>query len=808
MRKKSEVLLPFVICLSSWKLPLDGHFLAFDPSLCLSNPFLLCFCPRFSLSGQWPSTGLVPRIRFPPSSEGSAWLEGTYYPGPAQWQTPRDGSAAALSTAGLAAPPWHAIVAMQLFNVRRDDAGLSFLAQVFPPIFKYHQYLHTSRDAKNHLVFSHHPWESELPGDSPVWSAALAATKERVEAEAWSPRVPLDEPAAVPGYPGDDVFGPELYLVELMARLEYEDARIQQSTPFLALDVEFNAVLAAADVALADMAKVLQLHSSSTVDDAMRSAATGWADSATTRLEYLWTGDRYASYLLAPRAQPTLDEASEGESMAVRTDLLEGDDLEVQRAGVKLVGGGGGKRSRPWGFEGRASRLYSPSFPSTAADPQRAPGSRNHSVPSPWRPPPRQRQLRHHDHSGSKPKLVLPSTVSPHPSPPPVPLPPGAFLPLSVVSSFWPLYVEGGSPRSRLDDLLVEIITPGLDASFDCQGDVFRLPVSGCAVPDPLPRVSLLHNLVVQRGLAVNGDVGFNRWLLNNTVALVCAASMDPFAQPPPKPPAYRFSRYFDPVSGTAFGEKQDMYGKESTLAAALVWILLHADAPNRAETPPISHDVTFALVVVELIIAFATGVGCFVFSLSLFRELSRADKEGIGSVSSMLNVRDDVEDDGQGPRQGRREGVVRDSQRRKALYGSKGDHDTEEEEEEESKDLGLAVDGSEHGENDHQRTATRRKKGAYYGPSTAPVPGRAPNRGLYQTFRSFPRMQALENDDNSTIHGTELRRVESEGDGMNGGGESGRGGGIVSALGTAAGSGLRNLGSAVKSGVSFLKFW
>lgn len=50
--------------------------------------------------------------------------------------------------------------------------------------------------------------------------------------------------------------------VDLLAALQYDDAKIQAQSPFLAVDVEFNALLAAADVSLAAMAKVLQLHSS------------------------------------------------------------------------------------------------------------------------------------------------------------------------------------------------------------------------------------------------------------------------------------------------------------------------------------------------------------------------------------------------------------------------------------------------------------------------------------------------------------------------------------------------------------------
>jgi hypothetical protein len=58
--------------------------------------------------------------------------------------------------------------------------------------------------------------------------------------------------------------------VELMAKHQYNDSAIQQSSPFLSIDLEVNSALAASDVSLAAMAKVLQLHSS------VRECMRGW----------------------------------------------------------------------------------------------------------------------------------------------------------------------------------------------------------------------------------------------------------------------------------------------------------------------------------------------------------------------------------------------------------------------------------------------------------------------------------------------------------------------------------------------------
>ncbi|KAM3572221.1 hypothetical protein VYU27_005755 [Nannochloropsis oceanica] len=712
-----------------------------------------------SLAGQWPINGLVPRIRFPAASDGDAWLQGTFFPGPSQWQAPQGESN--LTSAGLAAPPYHAIIAMQLFNARRDDAGLAFLAEVFPAIYKYHGYLHLSRDAHNHLVYSYHPWESELPADSPIWAEVLNATQARLTAEEWVPRVPLEEPASIAGYPGEEIFTAEMYLVDLMGRGSgYDDTRIQQETPFLVIDVEFNSVLAAADVSLAAMAKILQLHSSDVVDDGMRNAVTGWADTASTRLEYLWAGDRYSSYLLEANAAPKMASTKIEAATASRVSFVAASTAStaVSQKGVVAGLGVGGltAQAKGAGSSGRAAGTAATATTTGS-------GSKRPKVTTPV----------HHHQGGTLRSLAMPkkppAVSAPPPSPPSVPLPPGSFYPFSVVSNFWPLYVGGsGLPPSRVEGLFFQIITPGLNSSFDCQGDVYRLPTSACAVNDPKPKVSLLHNLIVQRGLAMNGDFGLNQWLLNETVSLVCAASMDPFAKPPATSPTFRFCRYFDPVSGLPQGKKEDMYGEESTLAAALVWTLLHADAPGGAETPPISHDLTFALVVVELVIAFATGMGCFVLSLSLFRKLSRADVENVGPVSSMLLVREEEEE-------GHYEGEEGDDDGERSYQGG----ETEEEEKRSSKALRLGA-GSADGKT--ALTTKQRKKSGH------PV-GRP--RGLYESFRHGHGY-------GGTSSGTELRRVESEMGSLNERGEGGEsGGGMMSSVGRVVGAGL-----------SFLKFW
>lgn len=227
-------------------------------------------------------------------------------------------------------------------------------------------------------------------------------------------------------------------------------------------------------------------------------------------------------------------------------------------------------------------------------------------------------------------------------------------------------------------------------------------------------------------------------------------------------------------------------------MAAALVWVLLKDDAVNGAETPPISHDVTFALVVVELVIAFATGVGCFLFSLSLFRRLSRADAEDVGPVSSMLNVRDEEEEEEEEDEYEDEEGDY-----------DRGGGGEEEGEVEEAKGAVVGL---------QQRKRHNGRKGRVGGGGTGSgaaggSAGRSLSRGFYQTFSRGGSSGVGANNCRgaggsgavgSGERRNDMRRNESEMiTGTSIGGEEGGGGSIIG-----------RVGGALRSGVEFLKFW
>ncbi|CAM9435006.1 unnamed protein product [Choristocarpus tenellus] len=139
-------------------------------------------------SSQWEN-GLVPSVRFSPGYD-SPYLGGTLLPGPGGWGGPSmvgergnigraRGNRISYNTSGLAALPLHAETTLQIFELSlRDSEARLWLQRIFPHLYRYHLYLHKSRgDPDTGLVYVYHPWETEVPPDSIIWSELLRETR-------------------------------------------------------------------------------------------------------------------------------------------------------------------------------------------------------------------------------------------------------------------------------------------------------------------------------------------------------------------------------------------------------------------------------------------------------------------------------------------------------------------------------------------------------------------------------------------------------------------------------------------------------
>jgi hypothetical protein len=123
-------------------------------------------------------------------------------------------------------------------------------------------------------------------------------------------------------------------------------------------------------------------------------------------------------------------------------------------------------------------------------------------------------------------------------------------------------------------------------------------------------QVSVLDNLLAQRGVARHSMPGVSNWLLNSTLDLFCnsstsSSSTTTILTSDSNTTQYWFSNSYSSATGLPTAGSSTA----STIAAAVAVLLLNADGPEGAsEYPPISHAVMFVLMICELI--FALGIG------------------------------------------------------------------------------------------------------------------------------------------------------------------------------------------------------
>ncbi len=218
-------------------------------------------------SAQW-STGMVPHIVF------RAGPDKPYFPGPEWWDCGTAPAAASLpfKTTGICQPPVHALSLLRIWQLTpqaRQPEIRERVKALYPRLVHWHRYLATQRDPeRSGLVTTYHPWEGT--DNSPRWDRAL----ERIKVADPGPYTRLDvtEIGDASQRPTDWDYDRFLWLVELLRKYRYDDARIYREYPFLIKDVFFSAILVAANAALLSLADV------GGADDADREQLADWLD--------------------------------------------------------------------------------------------------------------------------------------------------------------------------------------------------------------------------------------------------------------------------------------------------------------------------------------------------------------------------------------------------------------------------------------------------------------------------------------------------------------------------------------------------
>ncbi len=218
-------------------------------------------------AAQW-STGMVPHIVF---RAGPGEL---YFPGPEWWDCAATPAAPPLPvrTTGICQPPVHALALRRIWQLTPQAQRPEIrerLRALYPRLVSWHRYLATQRDPEaSGLVTVYHPWEAT--DNSPRWDNALS----RIEVAEPPPYTRLDtgqigDPSE---RPTDWDYDRYLWLVGLLRKYQYDDARIYRRYPFLIKDVFFSAVLVSANAALLDLADVAG------ASDGDRERLTCWLD--------------------------------------------------------------------------------------------------------------------------------------------------------------------------------------------------------------------------------------------------------------------------------------------------------------------------------------------------------------------------------------------------------------------------------------------------------------------------------------------------------------------------------------------------
>jgi mannosylglycerate hydrolase len=180
------------------------------------------------LEGQW-ADGMVPHIVF------HRWNH-DYFPGPDIWCTRHDPP-----TSGITQPAVLATAVRRCWESGNDRVlADAKAAALYPKLLAWHRWWVAARDPEQTgLVGILHPWESGMD-NSPAWDEAFV----RVPPEPRSAIRRTDTGHVDPSMrPSEDFYKRVIALVDLYASLDWDPARLWESTPFKIADVALNAIL-------------------------------------------------------------------------------------------------------------------------------------------------------------------------------------------------------------------------------------------------------------------------------------------------------------------------------------------------------------------------------------------------------------------------------------------------------------------------------------------------------------------------------------------------------------------------------------
>lgn len=229
----------------------DAAFIAIG--LAYVNPGRAWRDLRSLFEAQWPD-GRVPHIVFDPAT-----AEADYFPGPKFWDVPAYGRRAARGSTGIVQPPMHAIAVWEVYRhaaahgAEAAAEARTELEWLYPRLVAQQDYLTGPRDlGGGGLAAIVHPWESGLD-NSPAWDATMAAVPADLSLLRTYQRRDLAV-ADASHRPTDTDYARYVGLVLSYRAERYSDAGLLGRHTFTVECPGFNAILGAAELALAQIA--------------------------------------------------------------------------------------------------------------------------------------------------------------------------------------------------------------------------------------------------------------------------------------------------------------------------------------------------------------------------------------------------------------------------------------------------------------------------------------------------------------------------------------------------------------------------
>jgi Trehalase len=229
-----------------------------------------------SLFGAQWADGRIPQIAFNPAVSDDA-----YFPGPSVWRSSAVDGHPPIDTSGIIQPPLHAVAVASMVR-RLGERGLVFAERAYPRLVDQNAYIRRRRTIAGGLAALVHPWETGLD-NSPAWDHPLAAVPTDLKLlETYTRRDVIH--AGAGERPTDEDYARYIRLMLRYRDHGYDDDWVRAEAEFCVVDPAFNALWAWSELALADIARRLELDDAGHTDEAARITAA--------MVEQLWSADR------------------------------------------------------------------------------------------------------------------------------------------------------------------------------------------------------------------------------------------------------------------------------------------------------------------------------------------------------------------------------------------------------------------------------------------------------------------------------------------------------------------------------------